>query len=242
MSETRSTQPSQGPPAKARNPFERIIVYGVIVALVVLVGVEAKGRFSHKSAVDTITAMLQKTETDAKAKDVTETDIKSVLGSMQPTRTEQYPASTGFAASKKLEVYSWFSLNPAQKRELWIHYARKGAKEEGPATVISVSTDENEAKPVEVQASAPAGGPPGDPGEMRGPMGGGPGMSGPPGMRGGPPGGGPGGAGRPGAGAAEGEKPDGEKTDTKPDEDKPDSEKPDTEKKGDADQPEAKPE
>jgi hypothetical protein len=244
MSETHSSQPSQKPPAKARNPIERIVVYGVIAALIVLVGIEANGKFQHKTAVDTITAKLQNVENDVKAPEVTEDDIKAVLGSKQPVRSENYGAVGSIGPSKKLEVYSWFSLNPSQKRELWVHYGQKGPKDKGPITVIGVSTDAEVAAPVKsLEGETPsAGGPgPGGMGPPPGMMRGGPGM-GPPGA------GGPGGRGRPGAGA-DGEKADEAKTEAATTDDKSADEKtadetPDNEKKGEpeADKSEAKPE
>jgi hypothetical protein len=229
MSEARSTQPSQGPAAKkARNPVERIFVYGVIIALVVLVGFEAYGMFAHTRVVNTLTAQMETTETDAKAPDVTEADIKAALGSKQPIRTEEYPSAAGYAKSKKLEVYSWFSLrswfDPTKKRELWVKYAKKGAKDDAPQTVISISTDSEEARSPEVVAPAAGGQGPGGEGGPTGmmppPGGGGPG--GPPGGLGDPNApSGLGRRGRSGAESADGDKADANKSD---DEKTPDSE------------------
>jgi hypothetical protein len=147
MSEADATKHSQGRHAKARSPVERALVYGFIVVLIVLVGVEAKGKFAHKSAVDTITARLRTVENSKTAAEITEVDIQHELGGRKPLLTEYYTKSASgiFAASKKLEVYSWFSLNPTQKRELWVHYARKGASDEQPCVVVSISTDKDEA-------------------------------------------------------------------------------------------------
>ncbi len=209
MSESHSTQTSKGPPPQARNPVEKILVRGLIVGLLVLVAVEGIGWNSHKTAVAALSKKVKAVEDDGNAPEVTEKDVKEALGGKQPTRTEQYPTSTaGLAASKKLEVYSWFTFNPANKRELWVHYARKGVKDDGPATVVFVSTDDQDPKPLDTPEAAPAsaGG-----GAGASPMGGGmmPGM--------GPPGGGRrggrGGRGRPGAASTDADKPDADKAD-----------------------------
>jgi hypothetical protein len=148
MSENQPAQPSKSPPA--RNPVEKVIVYGLILVLLALVGVEAYGKFSQQSAYNSISTELKKADDDAKGAEVTEEFVKKVVGNRSPVQTKNYAASnTGtFAESKELEVYSWFTLNPYQKREIWVHYARKGVNEKGPAVVVDVSPDESRAPAV----------------------------------------------------------------------------------------------
>jgi hypothetical protein len=224
--------------------MEKFLVRGLIAGLLVLVAIEGIGWNSHKTAVAALSKKIKAVEDDSKAPEVTEKDVQEVLGGKQPVKTEQYPASGGgLAPSKKLEVYSWFTFNPANKRELWIHYARKGVKDDGPATVVFVSTDDQEAKPIDAPEAAPstAGG-----GAGASPMGGGmqPGMGSPGGGRRG----GRGGRGRPGAAAADADKADGDKADAdktdadKTDADKTDADKTDADKPDDAKPDDAKPE
>jgi hypothetical protein len=230
MSETPAKQSSQAPPPKGRNPIERIAVYGFMVVLLVLVGVEAKGMFAHKAAVNALQALLQAREADSKLPEVTEADVKTIMGSRQPSRTEDFQATNTFAASKKLEIYSWFTLNPLQKREIWVKYGRRGLKETGPAAVVSMSTDDQEVS-AGSQEIGPAAGKANDPGFT--PMGGGPGATPP---VGGPPGGrGPGGPPRAHTAEPPDGKPAGDKsTDEKPADSKPADDKPADEKKPDA--------
>lgn len=197
MSESHSAPTPQRSPPKARNPVEKLLVRGLIVGLLVLVAIEGIGWNSHKTAVGALSKKVKAVEDDGNAPEVTEKDVKDVLGGKQPVRTEQYPTATnGLPASKKLEVYSWFTFHPSNKRELWVHYAKKGMKDDGPATVVFVSTDDQDAKPVEpIDAPTPSAGGPG-PGAMGGGM--------PQGM--GPPGGG-GGRGRPGPASHDPDKP-----------------------------------
>jgi hypothetical protein len=231
MSESRSTPSSKGTPPPARNPVELILVRGLIVALLVAVAIEGIQWNSHKTAVAALSQKLKAVEDDPKIPEVNESDVKAILGSKQPVRTELYPASGGGGpASKKLEVYSWFSLNPLNKRELWIHYGRKGVKDEGAATVVAVSTDDQEPKSLEiVDSPAPSTGGPG-----AGPMVGGP----PPGMMGGP---GGAGGGRRGAQGRPGPAPGGEEAKPDADASKPTAETAD-DKNPEPEKSEAKPE
>ncbi|MCA9000270.1 MAG: hypothetical protein KDA80_24945, partial [Planctomycetaceae bacterium] len=71
MSDARETQPGQTtspPPAEtgrpARNPVERVIVWGLIAIGVILVGSEAVARFSYTNTLNSLQAALDKDDSD----------------------------------------------------------------------------------------------------------------------------------------------------------------------------------
>ncbi|MBI3864396.1 MAG: hypothetical protein HY290_21140 [Planctomycetia bacterium] len=225
MPEGQSPQSSKGPPKQARNPVEMIIVRGLIAALLVAVVIEFIGSRGHSKAAEALSNKMKEAEANPKAPEVTEADVRAVLGDKKPARSEDYSSQkAGSPTSKKLEVYSWFSFNPFRKREIFVHYARQGVKESGPPVVFYVATDQEEAAPVkQVDAPATAGGMP----QGMPPMGGGPGApAGAPGQRG------------PGGPQAGNTKADDTKAANSPDAAKSDEKKPDSE----SEKPESKPE
>lgn len=238
MSQSHASQPSQGPPPKARNPVERMLVWGFIAVLLVLVAIQGVNTWLHSTAVAALQKRVKDADESPSAAEVTEEDVKQVLGSKQPIRTEQYAsAGENSPASKKLEVYSWFSLLPTRKLELWVHYGKIGVKEKGVPTVIEISTDDQTAASIEaanppppVVGESPSAGPPaGTAGMMPAP----PGAGGPSGR----------GRGRPGAATAEGENADDAKADEKKaDDEKAEEKKPESESEKAESKPETKPE
>ena len=240
MADSHPPQSTNAPAAKTRNPVERIIVWGLIGVLLVAVAIEFQSRTSHKNVLTTLLSKVKAVDEDSTKPEVTEAVVREAVGNKKPIRAE---AVTGgqFApfGAKHLEVYSWFTLNPTRKREIWVFYGGKGRDSTELATVVEVRTSEDFAEPPEVAAATagnagnPQAGGPGGPG-MGGPGMGGPGMGGG-GM--GASGGGPRGRPRTGAPVANGsEDADAEKTDAKAadaeksDADKPSEEKPAAEK------------
>ena len=204
MADSHSPQPTNAPATKGRNPVERLIVWGLIGVLVVAVAIEFQSRRSHGNAISTLAEMVEAIDKDPKKPEVTEDDVKKVVGDKKPSRTEEFaigkiPAN----GARRLEIYSWFTLNPGSKREMWVYYGAKGQNANEKAAVIEVQASEVMAEAPQAAASSAAanqGDPtltgPGVPG-MQGGGGGGslPPMIGPRARRGGP------GAGRPGAGS-----------------------------------------
>jgi hypothetical protein len=256
MADSHSPHSTNSPAAKGRNPVERIIVWGLIGALLVAVAIEFQSRTSHQNVLTTLLDKVKAVDEDSTKPEVTETVVKEVVGNKKPIRSEAVTGGPLAAVgAKHVDVYSWFTLNPTAKREIWVLYGSKGKEATDVATVVEIRTSEDVADPQEVATVAPAanagnpqaGGPGGQ--GAGGPGAGGPAMGGG-GMggrgMGGPGMGGPGGGGgrggrgmgggrrgRPGADAAAGPATDAaangdaDKTDAKAaDGDKPDADKP----------------
>jgi hypothetical protein len=200
-----------------------LLVWGLIGVLLVAVAIEFQSRKSHQDVLTALLTKIKAVDLDSTQPEVTEAVVKDVVGNKKPTRAEAVTdAKMAAIGAKRLEVYSWFTLNPTSKREIWVLYGGKGKDSQDLATVIEVRTSENVEDSSEVaSASAPpqggdptAGGPerpqamPGFPGGITG---GGRGM--------GPPGAGTGGGrrGRPGAAPASepADNSDADKTDAK---------------------------
>lgn len=237
MADSNPAQSTNASAAKTRNPVERLIVWGVIGVLLVAVAIEFQSRTSHRNVLTALLSKIKAVDEDSTQPEVTEAVVKEVVGDRKPSRAEAVTGGPLAAiGAKRVEVYSWFTLNPTSKREIWVLYGGKGKDSNELATVIEVRTSENVDEPSEVAAAGtgnpPAGGPGGGqgmgPGYTGGPQAG---MAGPPGGMGGgrgmsPPGGGQ--RGRPGAGpAADGAANAGA---DKPDADKASEEKSDAEK------------
>lgn len=218
----------------------QILALVFVIAAFGLVGMDFKARYDIKCADDALNGRLAQVDKDATTPPVTSVDVKSAVGGKTPDRAEDKVFPNG---ARRLEVYSWFSLNPVKKRELYVYYGTKGRNENDLQEVIFVQPDDQEVAAVVMpkltaeqeeevkKARAAGGGMP--PGMGRGGPGGG--MMGPPGGRGGR-------GGRPARqDAADADKPDTDKavadsTDVEksagenPDGGKPETDKPDGEK------------
>jgi hypothetical protein len=239
------------PAAKPRNPVERIVVWGFILVMLVAVGVEANGKFAHEHALSVLETKIKAIETDPKAPAVIESDVKSAVRGKQPSKTEDLKGKGISNGASRREIYSWFTLIPNRKRELWVYYGIAASKGSTGAEVIEVDTDDTLAAglppakltPEEEAAAKKAssemigsGGPPSG-------MGGMPPAGGMRGGRGGPPRGGRGGpGGRPDAAGHDAEQPASKPDESKPEGDKAEDDKPEGDKpeadKSDGDKPE----
>jgi hypothetical protein len=121
-------------PGKSRNPIERLLVWGGILILSVLVGIEYSSSRAQTAAVGALTAKMRTNEqagTDLKL-----ADVKAAVGGKTP-RVENVSEKQLRNGAKRLEVYRWFSINPLKPREMYVYY---GLGED--PDVLSVSTDE----------------------------------------------------------------------------------------------------
>lgn len=139
MSVSSSVQPSSPAPTKGRSPMERIIVWGIIAILLALAAIEAASRSSYQQVADQLTKKLEQAEkgdTSLKA-----FDVKAVVGEKQP-RVQDLKGGRVANNASRVEVYSWFTLNPFQKRELFVYYG-VGSRGDEP-DVVEVATAEAE--------------------------------------------------------------------------------------------------
>src|SRR5262249_34960625 len=134
---------------------------------------------------------------------VTESDIKAYFAGKEPSHSGKPEAGNNFTGASRIDVYSWFTISPVNKRDIFVYYGRATKEDKNGPEVLAIQVkDEPPAMPAQVASDQPpAAGAGAAPGMMMPP----------PGMRGGP---GGGGRGRPPAGdnaaASEGDKADGD--------------------------------
>jgi hypothetical protein len=222
MAESNPTAKPATPAAKSRNPVEKIIVRGFIAIMLVLVAIEANSWWQHKQAFAALSAKTKAVDEAADAPVVTEADIKAYFQGKKPSRSPKPEAGNNFNGASRIDVYSWFTISPVNKRDIYVYYGRETSTDTNGPEVLAIQVkDEAPPRPPQVASGdeTPAQmGPP--PGMMA------PGMGGP----------GPGGArrGRPGGGESASTAPDGEKAaGDKPEDDSPAGDKPADDKSGD---------
>jgi hypothetical protein len=198
---------------------EKIIVRGFIVIMLILVAIEANSWWQHKQAFAALSAKTKAVDESADAKAVTEADIKAYFRGKQPRKVPP-EAGNNFTGASRIDVYSWFTISPVNKRDIYVYYGRETSTDtNGPEVLAIQLKDEAPPAPPQVasgEATPVQAGPPA--GMMM------PGMGGPGGAR----------RGRPGGGESASTTPDGEKTaGDKPEDDSPAGDKPAEDKSGD---------
>ncbi len=127
------------PASKPRNPVERLLVRGFIGVMLVLVAVETWFWWSHSQAA---TALLKMTKAvdDATPNTaaVTETDVKAIVGDKKPSRSENVRGQANSNGASRLDVFSWFTISPINKREIYVYYGFQGPNDKGPPEVLAV--------------------------------------------------------------------------------------------------------
>ena len=167
--------------AKPRNPVERAIVWGLIGAMIVVIGIEYRARSGYEGTISILREKLAKDGGTA----VPMTEVQTLIGG-SPTETEKRRNTTN-----KFVELKWFSLFKDYRIELMVEM-----DEENPA-LISYSTPNAVVETLDsVADTSPAttdfaptmgsGGPMSPPGAGSGE----PGSGGPGGQSGGPGGGG----------------------------------------------------
>jgi hypothetical protein len=222
MAENNPTPQPAKPAAKPRNPVERVIVWGFIAAMLVLVAVEANSWWQHKQAFAALVAKTKAVDEAADAPAVTEAVIKDYFQGKQPSHSAPPERGNNFNGASRIDIYSWFTISPVNKREIYVYYGSATKDDTNGPDVLAVQI-KNEAPPAPsappqvASGEQPSAGPPPGGGMMM------------PGMQGGP---GGGRRGRPGAGdGSDASKTDGDKSDAdKPAEDKTGDDKADEEK------------
>jgi hypothetical protein len=184
MAENPTPQPAK-PAAKPRNPVERVIVWGFIAVMLVVVAVEGNSWWQHKQALADLIAKTSAVDKAPDAQAITEADIKAYFQGKQPSHSSPPEAGNNFTGASRIDVYSWFTISPVNKREIYVYYGRATKDDKGGPEVLAIQVKDEAPPPQVASGEAPPaqGGPP--QGMMM------------PGMQGGP-GGGPGG--RPAAG------------------------------------------
>jgi len=139
MSTSNPAPPAAQPTAKPRNPVEKLLVRGFIGVMLVLVAVETWFWWSHKQAA---TALLNMTKAvdDATPNTaaVTETDVKKIVGDKKPSRSEDVHGKANANGASRLDVYSWFTISPVNKREIYVFYGYQKPGDKEPPEVLAV--------------------------------------------------------------------------------------------------------
>jgi hypothetical protein len=124
-------QPATG--AKPRSQLKTSIASGGILVLLAMTVVEYSSQQAHSNAVESLSSQFQRaaeTHTVVRA-----ADVKAAVGRKTPAVQDVTELDLP-DGSKRLEVYRWFSILPAQKRELFVYF---GAGDD--ADVLSLSTE-----------------------------------------------------------------------------------------------------
>lgn len=111
---------STKPAAKPRSPVERIIVWGVIGILLVLVGFEFTQRSSHLGAYEKCQEKIKATEIGDNT--FKRKDVMAIIGSKTPAKVEELQGKNISNGAKSVEIFTWPTLNPMAKRELFVYY------------------------------------------------------------------------------------------------------------------------
>lgn len=216
MSENKPAGQPATPPVKTRNPVERIIVWGLIGGLLVLLAVEANSWWQQKEILNSLAAKVKAAEESTTVSSITEIDVQTAMGGKKPvsSTTLKGDGQSPYGA-RRIDKYSWFTLSPVNKRDIYVFYGAAGKNANEHAEVIAIQPDD--------LVNSPSPPPQVATGEQ------------PPNGEGGGPGGRRGGRRGLNNGTSDAEnKPDGDK----PDGDKPDGDKPDADKE-DGDKPDA---
>jgi hypothetical protein len=216
MSESAPAPQTGNPPPKRRNPVELFLVRGFIVVMLILIAIEGNSWWQHRKAIAALGEKMKAVDEVPNSAAVTEADVKQLLGGKACDRSVTPEAGNNFTGASRIDVYSWFTISPLNKREIYVYYGKATKEDVNGPEVLAVQA-KDEAPPAPPQMAGDQQPPP----EM------GPGAAG---MMPGMPGPGGGRRGRPGgdsSAAAPADGQDGEKTESdKPAEDNSDDDKP----------------
>ncbi|MFN0050798.1 MAG: hypothetical protein ACKV0T_01315 [Planctomycetales bacterium] len=172
-----TSPPATGSPtaAKPRSLAEKILVRGFITVGLVLILIEFMSYWAQHSAYEQLAAKFKLTEEGGPP--VKAADVKAAVGGRAPS-TDEDLAGKGMANSaKRVEVYSWFTLSPVNKRNLYVYYGHEKddpdvigvgmvpeqtvAEKYPPKTEAEIEEDKRKAEAAAKDAGSNPSGPPG---------------------------------------------------------------------------------
>ncbi|HEY2252602.1 MAG TPA: hypothetical protein VGH74_16125 [Planctomycetaceae bacterium] len=136
-------------PTKRRRPLERALVWALIAGLFALASAESWSRYSYQRAYDFLGDRLEfGDEHTDEALDAAE--VKSFLNERKPSRTEDFASARKMMpnGATHLEVYSWFTLNPVHRREMFVYYDAFGPAHKEHPQVLSIQAFEEQFIPL----------------------------------------------------------------------------------------------
>ena len=178
MAESNPTPQSSAPAGKPRNPVELFLVRGFIVVMLILIAIEGNSWWQHRKAIAALGEKMKAVDEAADSPAVTEAVVKDLLGGKARDRSVKPEAGNNFTGASRIDVYSWFTISPFNKREIYVYYGRESEEDKNGPEVLAVQVkDEAPPAPPQVageQQPPPAGAGPGGmmPGMMGGPGGG----------------------------------------------------------------------
>jgi len=134
---------------KRRRPLERALVWTLIAVLAVLASAETWSRYSFQQAYDHLGNRLEVGD-ERSVECLDAADVKAYLGDRKPSRTEDYIAARKFIVNgaTHLEVYSWFTLNPVHRRDMFVYYDAYGPARKAQWQVLSIQAEEEKYVPL----------------------------------------------------------------------------------------------
>ena len=142
MSGSERVSETGSPAAKPRNPVERFLVRGFITVLLVLVGIEAIPWYSHHRAMTSLQTKIAAVNDNPDTPPVYEADVKTAVGGRTPTLVEPLKGTNISNGANRRDIYNWFTLNPYNKRQIYVYYGHKGLGEKDDAEVLEVQPNE----------------------------------------------------------------------------------------------------
>jgi hypothetical protein len=106
-------------PAKTRSPVERAVVWGGILLLVVLVGIEFNWKRAHEGALEALVAKVK--TADEADQTLSAADVKALVGDKAP-RVEEVVDQRLASNARRVEIYTWPTLNFLGERALYVYY------------------------------------------------------------------------------------------------------------------------
>ena len=110
---------------------------------------ETWSRFSYQRAYDHLGDQLEGgDERGIAALDAA--DVKACLGDRKPSRTEDFISAGKYIVNgaTHLEVYSWYTLNPLHRREMFVYYDAHGPARKVQWQVLSIQAEQEEDRPL----------------------------------------------------------------------------------------------
>ena len=137
------SQPEQQPASaessrasKQRSPVERVVVWGTIAVLVIIVVLEARAKFGFKKAYDSLLERLQEGEKTGKA--LAGPEVTDILDGRKPDESRKVRGLVNTGV--RVDMYRFGGI--LKKRTLYVYYGSAGTK--GTSEVVAVSDREGE--------------------------------------------------------------------------------------------------
>ena len=148
------TSPQPAPAKAARNPVERFIVWGVIIALLVVVYLEFRANTAFQSSVQNMQKELERADNNP-GQPFLESAIESHLAG-DPARTGPDEKTTTNFGVHRESTYTWKSLLREQKLYVVTSFEDIQRFEDQLSHVIAIETEQDRTARLEAEEAANA--------------------------------------------------------------------------------------